>query len=142
MNRAINPALMLIPHEVLGQVLALFLVLGGICMVVGARRASAGLIVTAIAVPFVTVVVETLFSEVFAILPPQFVQFFAWLVLALVYLLILGALMSFVFGQHVWSEAKGHLLADAIKAILRLAISWPLLITWIGLAVFFWWHSG
>ncbi|MEQ1790258.1 MAG: hypothetical protein ABL857_07430 [Rickettsiales bacterium] len=142
MNRAINPTIMLIPHEMLGQILALFLVLGGICMVVGARKAATGLISIAIALPFITVVVEAFFNEFFAILPPQFTQLFAWLVLGLVYLLIFGTLMSFLFGQRVWDQAKGQLLADAIRGVLRLVISAPLLITCVvGLVAFLWWAS-
>lgn len=138
MNRLTNPVLMLVPHELLGSVLLLFLVLGGLLRVVGAKRLSTGLIVTAIAVPFVTVVVEALFNELFAVLPPQLVQVAAWLVLILVYLFIFGALMSIVFGQRVWDEAKGHLLADAIKGTLKIALSWPLLLVWGAAAIYVW----
>ncbi|CAE6510978.1 hypothetical protein NMYAN_300001 [Nitrosomonas nitrosa] len=28
--------------------------------------------------------------------------------------------MGFLFGQHVWNQAKGHLLAEAIIGIFRL----------------------
>ena len=141
MNRLSNPVLLLVPHEALGGVLLLFLVLGGLCRIVGAKTASTGLIATAIAVPFVSVVVEALFNELFAVLPPSLVRIVAWLVLGLVYIIIAGALMSFVFGQRVWDEAKGHLLADAIKGLFRLAFSWPLLLVWAVLAVYLWWHA-
>lgn len=60
---------------------------------------AAELIATAIAIPFVTVVVEVLFNELFAVLPPPLVQVVAWFVLVIVYLVIFGALMSFIFGQ-------------------------------------------
>ena len=142
MNRLGNPILLLVPHEALGAVLTLFLVAGGLCMIVGARRAATGLIAAAIAVPFVSVVVEALFNELFAVMPPWLVQIVAWLVLALVYLIILGAFLSFVFGQRVWDETKSHLIADAIKGLFRLAFSWPMLLVWVALATYLWLRRG
>jgi len=138
LNRLTNPILLLVPHELLGGVLLLFLILGGLCRIVGARKASTGLIATAIAVPLVTVVIEALFNELFAVLPPSLVQVVAWLVLIIVYVVIFGALMSFLFGQRIWEHAKGILLADAIKGALRIALTWPLLIIGVILAAFFW----
>ena len=141
MERLVNPVLLLVPHEALGAVLLLFLVSGGLCMVVGARRAASGLIVTAIAVPFITVIVEAFFNELFAVLPLWLVQIVAWLVLGLAYLMIFGAFMSFVFGKAVWDGAKSHLLADAIGGVFRFLISWPLLLVWGAAAVYFlWWR--
>ena len=116
----------------------LFLVLGGICRIVGARRASTGLIAMAIAVPLVTVVMEALFNELFAVLPPSLVRIVAWLVMIVVYVVIFGALMIFLFGQRSWDEAKGHLLADSVKGVLRIAVSWPLLLVWVVLAAYLW----
>ena len=138
MNRLTNPMLLLVPHEALGGVLLLFLVLGGICRIVGARRASTGLIAMAIAVPLVTVMMEVLFNELFAVLPPSLVRIVAWLVMIVVYVVIFGALMSFLFGQRSWEEAKGHLLADSVKGVLRIAVSWPLLLVWVVLAAYLW----
>lgn len=138
MNRLTNPMLLLVPHEALGGVLLLFLVLGGICRIVGARRASTGLIAMAIVFPFVTVVMEALFNELFAVLPPSLVRIVAWLVMIVVYVVIFGALMIFLFGQRSWDEAKGHLLADSVKSVLRIAVSWPLLLVWAVLAAYLW----
>lgn len=138
MNRLSNPILLLVPHEALGAVLILFLVLGGLCRIVGARRASTGLIATAIVVPIATVVVEVLFNELFAVLPPSLVKIVAWLVMGIVYLVIFGTLMNFLFGEEAWGHAKGQLLADSIKGILRIAISWPLLLVWGVLALYLW----
>ncbi len=138
MNRLTNPMLLLVPHEALGGVLLLFLVLGGICRIVGARRASTGLIAMAIAVPLVTVVMEALFNELFAVLPPSLVRIVAWLVMIVVYVVIFGALMIFLFGQRSWEVAKGHLLADSVKGVLRIAVSWPLLLVWVVLAAYLW----
>jgi hypothetical protein len=140
MDRAVNLSLIMIPAEIIGPVLALLLMLGGLCMVVGARKAAAGLITTAIALPFITVIVEALFNDLFAIIPTQYAQLVVWLVLGAIYLLIFGGLMSFLFGRHAWNEAKGNLLADAIKGVLRLMFSWQFLFLWIGLGIFFWWH--
>ena len=142
MNRLANPVLLLVPHEALGAVLLLFLVLGGLCRVVGAKKASTGLIFAALAVPIVSVVVEALFNELFAILPPWLVRIVAWLVLVLVYIVIAGALMSLVFGQRVWDEAKSHLLADAIKGLLKLAFSWPLVPVWAVLIMYLLWRRA
>ncbi len=141
MNRTINPMLMLIPPDVLGQVLAIFIVLGGICMVVGAKRAAVSLITIAIALPFISVLVEALFNDLFAILPAQNVQLLAWLIQGVVFLIILGGLMSFLFGQHVWNQAKGHILAEAIIAVFRLVFSWKFLMLAIGLGILFLWRS-
>ena len=142
MNRLTNPVLLLVPHEALGAVLLLFLVLGGLCRVVGAKKASTGLLLAALAVPIVSVVVEALFNELFAILPPWLVRIVAWLVLVLVYIVIAGALMSLVFGQRVWDEAKAHLLADAIKGLLRLTFSWPLVPVWSVLIMYLLWRRA
>jgi hypothetical protein len=138
MNRISNPILLLVPHEALGALLILFLVLGGLCRIVGARRASTGLIATAIAIPFATVIVEALFNELFAVLPPSLVKIVAWCVMGIVYLVIFGSLMSFLFGEGVWGHAKGQLLADSIKGILRFALTWPLLLVWVVLALYLW----
>ena len=142
MGRVTNPALVLVPHEALGAVLVLFLVLGGLCMVVGLRRAAKGLIITASATPFISVAVEALFNEFFAALPVELIRPVAWLVLAIAYLFVGGMLMSLVFGERVWTEAKAHLLADAVRGLFRLAFSWPLLLVWTALAIFLWLRSG
>ena len=134
--------MMLVPQEALGGVLLLFLVLGGLCMIVGAKKAASGLITTAIAVPIVTVVIEALCNELFALLPPSLVKIVAWLVLIVTYIIIFGALMGFLFGQRAWDEAKGHLIADAIRGILRVTFSWPLLVVWGVLAVYVWVRFG
>ena len=71
-------------------------------------------------------------------LPSWLVQIVAWFVLILVYIAIFAALMNLLFGQRAWGEAKGHLLADAIKGMLRIAFSWPLLLVWGVLAGYLW----
>jgi len=137
-NRLTNPVLLLVPHEALGAMLVLFLVLGGLCRVVGARRASTGLIATAIAIPFATVVVEALFNELFGLLPPSLVTIVAWFVMIIVYLFIFGALMRSIFGEDAWSNAMGQLIANSIQGILRFAFSWPLILVWGVLAFYLW----
>lgn len=138
MNGLMQTALVLVPHEALGALLMLFIVLGGLCLIVGARQAATALITTAIAIPFVTVVVEALFSEVFNALPPYLVKPVAWLVLGIAYLAIFGTLMRFVFGEEAWNNALGRLIADSIEGIFRLAVSWPMLIVWGVLALYLW----
>lgn len=138
MDRAVNLALIMIPTEIMGPALALLLMLGGFCMVVGARKAATGLITTAITFPFIVVIVEALFNDFFAAIPAQYTQLAVWLVLGVSYLLIFGRLMSFLFGRRVWDDAKGNLLAYAIRRVFILAFSWQFLIIWIGLGIFFW----
>jgi hypothetical protein len=111
-------------------------------MVVGAKKASIGLITIAIALPFISVIVQALFNDLFAIMPPQYVQWVAWLLQGIIFVIILGGLMSFLFGQHVWNQAKGHLLAEAIIGVFRLAFSWQFLMLLIGLGILFLWRSG
>ena len=142
MNRVTNPILMLVPYEVLGSVLLLFLVLGGLCMIVGAKKAAYGLIATAVAVPFVSVVVEAIFTGLFSFMPPWMVQVTAWLILILIYIAIFAGLMSLLFGQRAWDHAKGHLLADAIKALARMAFRWQMIPLWLGLAALIWWRNS
>ena len=133
---------MLVPHELLGIVLLLFLTTGGLCMIVGAKKAASGLVATAVAVPFVSVMVEALMAGLFDYMPAWMVQATAWLVLILIYVAIFAALMSLIFGQRAWDEAKGHLLADAIKGLARVAFSWPMMLFWLGLAAFIAWRNS
>jgi hypothetical protein len=141
MGRLTNPTLVLIPHEALGAVLVLFLVLGGICMVVGLRRAATVLVFTAIATPFISVMVEALFNEFFAALPPGLVTPIAYLVLAITYLVVGGMLMGALFGERVWTETKAQLLADAIRGLFRLAFSRVMLVVWVIAAAYLWWSA-
>ena len=110
-------------------------------MIVGAKKAASGLIATALAVPFVNVAAEVVFAGLFAYMPPWMVQAVAWLVLIVVYVALFAGLMSLIFGQRVWDEAKGHLLADAIKSLVRLAVSWPMLVLWLCFAAYLWLHN-
>lgn len=142
MGRVTNPALMLIPHDALGALLTLFLMLGGLCLMVGWWRAATTLIVTAISVPFISLGVELLFNEFFAQLPGHLVRPVAWLVLGVAYLLVAGAVMGLVFGEKVWSETKAHLLADALRWLFRLVFSPLMLGVWAALGLYLWWHMS
>jgi hypothetical protein len=138
MSRIANPLLMLVPHELLGGFLLLFIVLGGLCRIVGAKKQSNALILIAIAIPFITVLVEGLCNELFAGLPPWTVKPIAWLTLIVVYVAIFSGLIALLFGTKAWDAAKGHLLAKAITELLRLLLWWPLLLLFAGLAVYAW----
>lgn len=142
MNRAVGPSLMLIPDEMMGQILALLLMLGGVFMVVGAKRISAGLITTAITLPFLSMIIETFLNDLFAAIPAQQVQLVAWLVQGLLYLMIFGGIMGLLFGQSVWNQAKGHILAEAIIGIFKLIFNWKFIIAVIALSILFLWRSG
>jgi hypothetical protein len=138
MNRVASPVLMLIPMEALGMLMAVMLVTGGLCMVIGARKAAGGLVTGAIALPFITLIMEVAFNELFAMLPDALVRPVAWLILGIIYLLAFGMGMRFMFGSRAWNGAKERLLADAIAGALRFAFSWPLLLVWLALGTYLW----
>ncbi|MGZ0020551.1 hypothetical protein [Nitrosomonas sp. wSCUT-2] len=133
MNRSFNSMLMLIPEEMLGNVLTLLLVLGGLCLIIGAKRTASFLIVTAIALPFIAAIAGAFFNELFAVLPPQMAQLFAWSITAIIGLLLFGTAMSAIFGIHAWNAAKGQLLADAIRGLFKAIFRWSFVI--LALAV-------
>lgn len=138
MERLAHPMLHLVPHELLGGVLSLLLVLGGLCMMVGARKLSTALIVTAITTPFISVLIEAVFNQLLAILPPTLVHVLAWCALGILYLLMFGALMGFLFGQGTWENAKGNLLAGAISRLAGIIFTWPILAVFGVVVAYFW----
>ena len=138
MNLLGNIAFVLVPAEALGAMCALLLVAGGMCLIVGAQRAGRSLIGLGIALPFVTVLAEILFNELFAVLPLWLVRLISWALLLLMYGLLFGAAMGALFGQRSWDEAKGHLIADSMRGIFRMAVSPPALAGWAVLGLYVW----
>jgi hypothetical protein len=48
-------------------------------------------------------------------------------------------LVKLLVGQKAIDEAKGQLLADAVRGLLRLMFRWPLIVLWVpGLAYLVW----
>lgn len=138
MNRITEPLLLLVPDELIGSVLVLLIMLGGFCMMLGAKKTAMALIIMAISFPFISVLVEMVFSEFFAMLPEAYIKPASWLVVGICYLMMFGVLMKTFFGEKAWDQAKGELLADAIKWLLRKAFSLPMLIVWVGLVGYLW----
>lgn len=140
MNRVTNPLLMIFPEELLGVLLAGMLVAGGLLMVVGVRRMGGALVALAIAMPFISVGVEALFNDFFAALPEDYVQPVAWAIMAIAYAAVGLAFLRLLVGQKAVDDAKGQLLADAVRWCFRMLFSRPmLLLLWIpGLAYAIW----
>lgn len=138
MNHSVNSALLLLPEEATGGLLTLLLILGGFCLLTGARKTAGGLIMTALTFPFISVIAEAVFDGLFTALPAQLVQPFAWLMMGGIGLMVLGAMMNAIFGRQAWDTAKGQLLAYVIRSVFRNSFRWLLVILVImaGVKVF------
>ena len=79
--------------------------------------------ITGMSLPLVLVLVEALMNDLFMALPEWLVMPVSMAITIIIYLLIGGALLKLVFGQKAIDEAKGHLLADAARWILRRVFS-------------------
>jgi len=142
MNRIANPLLMIIPEAAIAPLLVLLLVGGGLLITVGARRAGGAMVILAIAIPFITVIVEALFNDFFSALPEALVQPIAWLIMGIFYLVLGLMLVKLVVGQKAIDEAKGHLLADAIKWLAKLMFRWPVMLVWVSTLAYLVWAVG
>ena len=138
MNLLGNIAFALVPAEALGAMCALLLVAGGLLLIVGAQHAGRSLIGLGIALPFVTVLAEILFNELFAVLPHWLVRLISWAFLILMYALLFGAAMGALFGQRSWEQAKGHFIADSMRGVFRMAVSPLALAVWAMLGLYVW----
>ncbi|MBK6744830.1 MAG: hypothetical protein IPG66_18495 [Hydrogenophilales bacterium] len=126
------------PSELIAYASVLAIMVGGACMIVGARKAAMSLIIFGISLPFVVALTEAVFNDFFAMLPEAYIKPVSWLIMGVTYLLMFGVLMKSLFGEKAWDQAKGELLADAIKGLFKLAFSKPLLIVWGVLGLYFW----
>ena len=141
MNRVTNPLLMVLPEEAMGTVLVLMIVGGGLLIVIGARKLGGTLVGLGIAMPFISVVIEALMNEFFFALPDDLIQPVAYLIMAVVYAALGYALLKLVLGQEAVDQAKGQLLADAIKGLLRLMFRWPVMLLWVPALAYMTWVS-
>jgi hypothetical protein len=123
MNTTTNILFLLVPEELVGSLLLFMLIAGGFAFIVGARRAGKVLVVSAIAFPFISVIVSALFNDFFATLPPSLVLPVAFLVMAVLYVSTGWMILKGIFGQKAVDHAKGELLADGVRAALRLVFS-------------------
>ena len=62
-------------------------------------------------------------NELFVAVPGWSVTPVAMLLMLILYLMIGWALIKMVFGQRAIDEAKGHLLAEAVKGLLRMTLT-------------------
>jgi hypothetical protein len=136
MGNSSNLLLLLIPESLLGPLLLLFLMAGGLAIILGFRRKGMALIITAISFPIVAVVIETLMNELFGAMPGWLVIPVSMALLLIVYLMIGWGLIKMVFGQRAIDEAKGHLLADAVRGVLRMTFTRTGLVVFGGMFLF------
>lgn len=123
MNTTTNILFLLVPEELVGTLLLFMLVAGGFAFIVGARRVGKALVISAIAFPFISVIVSALFNDFFAALPPGLVVPVAFLIMAILYVAIGWMIIKGIFGQRAIDHAKGELLADGARAGLRMIFS-------------------
>jgi len=123
MNTTTNILFMLVPEELVGTLLLFMLIAGGFAFIIGARKAGKALVVSAIAFPFISVIVSALFNDFFAALPPSLVLPVAFLLMAVLYVSIGWMIIKGIFGQKAVDHAKGELLADGARAALKLMFS-------------------
>lgn len=136
MSNVLNFLLLVVPDSLLGSVLTLLVIAGGFAMILGFRAHGTALVVTAVAIPIVSAAIEAVTDELFTIMDGRLVVPISMAALLLVYLAIGWGLIKLVFGQRAIDEAKGHLLADAAKGVLRMAFTRVGLIAVGGLFLF------
>lgn len=139
MNRFANTFLMIIPAGLLDLLVIGMLICGGVAMVVGARRLGGKLVLSAIALPFFMLLIEAIMDDVFAAMPDFLVMPVAFLITVVFWLMFGWAVLRVMFGQAVLDNARGILLADAIRAGAHPLLSRPLvLIGGLFLAYLLW----
>lgn len=127
---------MVVPPELLGLLVAAMIVVGGILLVIGARQRGLALVALAVAIPFISVVVEALMNDVFTSVPDALVLPLAWLIMGVAYVVLLVALVRMVFGEKAVDHAKGELLTWMLKGLLRLLVWWPVMLVWVSLVAY------
>lgn len=123
MNSATNLFLLLLPPELLGLLTVALIIAGGFMVMIGARRKGTALVVTGMSLPLVLILVEALMNDLFTALPEWLVMPVSVAITTIIYLLVGWAFVKLVFGQRAIDEAKGHLLADAARWVLRRVFS-------------------
>lgn len=142
MNQTSNLLLMLVPKELLGPALLMLIVGGGLAIIVGARKLGQALIVTAIAFPLIGVVSAGVINSLLAALPPALAGVARFLAAAVIFLAVGWMIIKWIFGQSAIDQAKGELLADAVRGFFRLLFSRTGLLTTLVLAMLIYWNSA
>lgn len=123
MNQSTNLLLSLVPKELLGSVLLLMMMAGGLAIVVGARKIGQALVISAIAFPVVGVISAALLNTIFGALPPELARMARAVAAVLVFAALAWMIIKWIFGEEAVNQAKGELLADAIRGIFRFMFS-------------------
>lgn len=123
MGQSINLLLLFLPPEMLGLLSVVLIVSGGILIMLSARRQGTALVLTGISLPLITVLIEALMNDLFMALPDRLVMPMAIALQIIIYITIGWSLLKSIVGQRAIDEAKGHLLADAVKWLLRRSFS-------------------
>lgn len=139
MNRFANPILMIIPAEMMGLLVTGMLICGGLAIVIGARKLGSKLVIGAIALPFIMLLIEALMDDLFAAMPDFLIMPLSFLITILVWILLGWAMLRLMFGQAVLDNARGILLADAIRAGARPVLSRPLVLIGCLLVAYLMW---
>lgn len=119
MSQATNLLFLLLPPELLIPFVTLTVMAGGLLIVVGARQKGTALVIAGISLPIVMLAVELLMTEFFMALPEPLIAPVATAIMILLYAMIGWPLFKWIVGQKAVDEAKGQLLADAVKWLLR-----------------------
>lgn len=138
MNKVGFNILNIIPAELMQVVLTICIVVGGLCLVVGARKAGFSLILTGISFPIVSLLMELLLTDFFTMLPEPVVPYIVWSILGLVYLVIFASAMQLIVGEKAWVETKANLLTAFLISIFSLLFNRYTLVIWLLFALFFW----
>jgi hypothetical protein len=141
MRSASNLLLLIIPESLLGPLLLCLLIAGGLGLVMGFRRAGLTLVITAVTIPIANVLVGALMDAVFGAMPVSLVIAVSIVLQLLIYLMVGWGLIKIVFGREAVNQAKGHLLADLIRWILRKTCSLPGLLLLGGLCFFLYFRA-
>jgi hypothetical protein len=141
MNRFTNPILMIIPPELFGLIVVGMLICGGLAITVGARKLGKGLVLGAIALPFVMFIVEALMNDLFAAIPEALIMPVAFLITVTAWIMLGLALLRLVFGQAVLSNAGGIILAETIRGGARLLFSRPIVLIGALVFAYFYWSA-
>ena len=142
MSRLTNPILMIMPAEMFGLLVIGMLVAGGLAMIVGARRLGKSLVIGAIALPFIMLLVEALMNDLFALMPDFMIMPVAFLITVLAWFMLAWALLRLAVGQAALDNARGALLADAIKAVARPVFSHPFVLIGSVIVVYLLWSPA
>lgn len=119
MGQTTNLAFLLLPEELLPYLVTLMVMAGGFLLMIGQRDKAIALVAAGLSLPVILLVVEAVMTDVFMALPEGMVGPVATVITVVLYASIGWSLLVWLVGRKAVDEAKGHLLADAIKWVLK-----------------------